>query len=48
MLYFEMIHNENTAIPNYAGKLTDGKTPSAGYYKNIKDNNLTIRFQYKF
>jgi len=48
MIYFEMINNEKTTIPNYAGNLVEGKTPSAGYYKNIKDNNLTIRLQYKF
>jgi hypothetical protein len=48
MLYYEMINNEITAIPKYNGDLIQGKNPSAGYDKNIKDNNLTVRMQYKF
>ncbi len=48
MLYYEMIFNEKTAIPDFAGNLVEGRTPSAGYEKNIKDNNFTIRLQYKF
>jgi hypothetical protein len=48
MLYYEMIHNEITAIPKYNGDLVQGKPPSAGYDKDIKDNNITIRLQYKF
>ena len=43
-----MITNEITALPSYKGDLVQGKTPSTGYDKNIKDNNLTIRLQYKF
>jgi len=48
MLYYEVIKNEKTSIPKYDGDLIQGKTPSAGYDKEIKDNNLTIRLQYKF
>jgi hypothetical protein len=48
MLYYEMINNEITAIPKYNGDLIQGKNPSAGYDRNIKDNNLTVRMQYKF
>ena len=48
MLYYEVINNEITALPQYKGDLVQGKTPSTGYDKNIKDNNITLRLQYKF
>lgn len=48
MIYYEMIHNEITSLPKYEGDLIQGKNPSVGYDKDIKDNNLTIRIQYKF
>jgi hypothetical protein len=35
-------------LPKYEGDLIQGKNPSVGYDKDIKDNNLTIRIQYKF
>ena len=48
MIYYEMVHNEITALPAYEGDLIQGKNPSTGYDAEIKDNNLTIRLQYKF
>jgi len=50
MIYYEIVKNEITDIgPFDDSQLNDNNFfPSSGFSKNVKDNVLTIRLQYKF
>jgi len=48
MLYYDMIINEITNIEPYEGNISQGKLPSTGFRKDVKDNVFTVRLQYKF
>jgi hypothetical protein len=47
-VYYENVTNENTGIVSFAGNIRLGQRPSPGFEKDIKDDCLTIRLQYKF
>lgn len=47
-LYYENVKNEFTSIPLYIGDLRLGRRHSPGFDKDIKDDVITIRLQYKF
>jgi|YNPMSStandDraft_1061717.scaffolds.fasta_scaffold00518_12 hypothetical protein len=47
-LFYEYVVNEKAKIKPYVGDIRLGRMPSPGYENDIKDDVLTIRFQYKF
>lgn len=47
-VYYENVTNENTKIGSFAGNLRLGQRPSPGFVKDVKDDCLTVRLQYKF
>jgi hypothetical protein len=47
-VYYENVTNENTGIGSFTGNIRLGQRPSPGFEKDIKDDCLTIRLQYKF
>lgn len=48
MLYYEHPKNEITDLKAYEGDIRLGRMPSPGYDRDIKDDVLTVRLQYKF
>lgn len=48
MLYYENVKNEITSIEEYNGDLRLGRRSSPGFSRDIKDDVLTVRLQYKF
>jgi hypothetical protein len=47
-VYYDMVRNEKTSLPEYAGDLTLNRLPSPGFDADIRDDVLTIRLQYCF
>jgi len=47
-LYYDMVMNEVTNVVPFVGDIKQGKNPSTGFMKDVKDNVLTVRLQYKF
>lgn len=47
-VFYEYVVNEKAKIKPYIGDIRLGRMPSPGYEHDIKDDVLTIRFQYKF
>jgi len=48
MLFYDMVQNEITNIEPFVGDIKQGKQPSTGFMKDVKDNVFTVRLQYKF
>jgi hypothetical protein len=47
-LFYENVKNEITSIPLYTGDLRLGRRHSPGFDRDIKDDAITVRLQYKF
>lgn len=48
MIYYEHPKNEITDLKAYEGDIRLGRNPSPGYDRDIKDDVVTVRLQYKF
>jgi hypothetical protein len=46
--YYEVVKNEITSLPVYKGDIKLGRMPSPSFDRDIMDNVLTLRIQYKF
>jgi len=47
-VYYDNVKNEIGDIGPYVGDIRIGRMPSPGYDRDLNDDVLTVRLQYKF